>query len=249
MNKMKVSDFITFIKSKMGCYYWFGTIGQKSSWSLFYDRRAAYPSQYKNVADYKSQIENPKQCFDCAGLVKSPFVYPTYHSEYDLGATGIYGKCTKKGKLTSISQLKDGYLVFKGNDKTKTHVAVYIAGKVYEAKGHKWGCLSSTFVLSQYSYWAEYYMVDYNEEPVVEPELKEGDVLVVTTKYTELMLRGYASVSAPIVQRMKKGTKVVYLGEKKTDNKYTWLKVRCGSVIGWSCEEEKGKGYKYLTKT
>lgn len=248
MDKVKVSDFITFIKSKMGCYYWFGTIGQKSSWGLFYDRKKAYPSQYKNVEDYRSQIENPKQCFDCAGLVKSLFVYPTYHSQYDLGATGIYGKCTKKGKLTSISQLKDGYLVFKGNDKTKTHVAVYIGGKVYEAKGHKWGCLSSTFVISQYPYYAEYYMVDYEEGSVIDTEPKNGDLLEVTTRYTELMLRGYASTSAPILQRMKKGWKVTYLGEQKEDSTGLWYKVKCNSLVGWSCAKENSKDYWYLSK-
>lgn len=246
MNKLKVEDFITFIKSKMGCYYWFGTVGQKSSLALYNDRKKDYPSQYKNFSDYEVQIKNPKQCFDCAGLVKSPFVYPVYHSEYDLGATGIYGKCVKKGKLTNIKQLKNGYLVFKGNDKTKTHVAVYIDGKVYEAKGHKWGCLSSNFVLSQYPYWAEYYMVDYSS--AMDPVVPTNDILEVTTKYTELMLRAYASTSAPILQRMKKGWKVTYLGETKEDSKYKWVKVRCNTVIGWACEEEKGKGYKYLTK-
>lgn len=247
MNKIKVDDYIKFIKSKMGCYYWFGTIGQKSSWSLFYDRKKAYPSQYKNVEDYRSQIANPKQCFDCAGLVKSPFVYPTYHSEYDLGATGIYGKCTKKGKLTNISQLKNGYLIFKGNDKTKTHVAVYIDGKVYEAKGHKYGCLSSTFVMSQYPYYAEYYMIDYSEEPAPD-DLKKGDTLEVTTKFTELMLRSYASTNAPVLQRLKKGSKVIYEGEKTDNSTGTWLKVRYNSVIGWACSHENSKTYDYLTK-
>lgn len=160
---MKVSEYIKFITSKVGCYYWFGTIGQKSSWSLFYDRKKAYPNQYKNVEDYRKQIENPKQCFDCAGLVKSPFVYPKYNSAYDLGATGIYGKCKVKGPLTSNTKLYDGLLVFKGNDKTKTHVGVYIAGKVYEAKGHKYGVIDDSFNRANWGYWAEYYPIDYTE--------------------------------------------------------------------------------------
>lgn len=160
---MKVSEYIKFITSKVGCYYWFGTIGQKSSWSLFYDRKKSYPNQYKNVEDYRKQIENPKQCFDCAGLVKSPFVYPKYNGAYDLGATGIYGKCKVKGKLTASTKLYDGLLVFKGNDKTKTHVGVYIAGKVYEAKGHKYGVIDDSFNRANWSFWAEYYPIDYSE--------------------------------------------------------------------------------------
>ena len=247
MNKVKVADFITFIKSKMGCYYWFGTFGQKASKALYAEKKKQYPKYY-TASDYEKQIANPKQCFDCAGLVKSLFVYPTYHAEYDLGATGIYGKCTKKGKLTSLSQLKDGYLIFKGNDKQKTHVAVYIGGKVYEAKGHAYGCLLSKFVMSQYPYYAEYYMVDYSDQPAPDPSPKEGDILEVTTRYTELMLRSYASTSAPVVQRMKKGWKVTYLGEKKEDSTGLWYKVRCNTVIGWSCAKEKSKDYWYLTK-
>lgn len=159
---MKSKEYVKFITSKVGCYYWFGTIGQKSSWQLYYDRKKAYPNQYKQN-DYAKQIANPKQCFDCAGLVKSPFVYPKYNASFDLGATGIYGKCTVKGKLTSSTKLYDGYLVFKGNDKTKTHVGVYIAGKVYEAKGHAYGVIDKAFNMSDWSYWAEYYPIDYSD--------------------------------------------------------------------------------------
>ena len=246
MNKIKVSDYIKFIKSKMGCYYWYGTFGQKASKALYAEKKKQY-SKYYTASDYDKQIANPKQCFDCAGLVKSPFVYPTYHSEYDLGATGIYGKCIKKGKLTNINQLKNGYLIFKGNDKQKTHVAVYIDGRVYEAKGHAYGCLDSKFVMSQYPYYAEYYMIDYSEEPAPE-DLKKGDTLEVTTKFTELMLRSYASTKAPVLQRLKKGSNVIYEGEKTTDSTGTWLKVRYNSVIGWACSHENSKTYDYLTK-
>lgn len=247
MSKMKVSAYLDFINSAYG-YYWFGCIGQKSSWALFYDRKKAYPSAYKNVEDYRKQIENPKPCYDCAGMVKSPFVYPKYNSAYDLGATGIYGKCTKKGDLTSEKQLKPGYLVFKGNSKTKTHVAVYLGnGKIKEAKGHAYGIVISNLDLSKYKYWAEYYAVDYTESSD-DNSLKEGDILVVTTKYTALMMRAYASTSAPILQRLKKGSKVLYQG-KETDNSVGhWLMVKYNNVIGWACSKENKKDYNYLTK-
>lgn len=248
MAKMLVSDYKTFIDGAYG-YYWMGTIGQMASWSLYYDLKKDYPKYY-TASDFSKQIANPKPCYDCAGLVKSPFVYPKYNASYDKGATGIYNACNKKGKLSSESQLKPYYLVFKGNDKTKTHVAVYLGnGKIKEAKGHAYGVVISNLDLSKYKYWAEYYAVDYSDSvPTPEPVLKEGDILTVTTKYTELMLRAYASTSAPILQRLKKGSKVVYQG-KETDNSVGhWLMIKYNNVIGWACSKENKKDYNYLTK-
>ena len=132
---IKSSEFISFVKSKVGCYYWFGTFGQLASNYLFNDRKKAYPNYY-TASDFAKQIADPKPCFDCAGLVKSKFVYPKYSAADDLGATGIYGKCNIKGVISDWQKLKNGYLVFKGNDKNKSHVGIYIDGKIYEAKGH-----------------------------------------------------------------------------------------------------------------
>lgn len=231
----KVNDYLSFIKKQVGNYYWFGTFGQKASWALYNNRKKAYPKYY-TASDFASQIAHPKPCFDCAGLVKSPFVYPKYNAKDDLGASGIYGKCKVKGKLTSEKQLKPGYLVFKGNDKTKTHVGVYIgSNKVIEAKGHVYGVIESKFS-SAWKYWAEYYNVDYSEEvkptpiPVPDPELKAGDILTVNTKIDPLRLRMGPSLSAPIVCLMKKGFKVTYLGVKSGD----WLKVRYRTMIGYA---------------
>lgn len=243
---LKVSDYLKFIRSAYG-YYWFGTFGQKASQALFNEKKKQYPNQYK-ASDFPSQIANPKPCYDCAGLVKSPFVYPKYNAAYDLGATGIYNKCKNKGDLKSESQLKPGYLVFKGNAKTKSHVAVYLGnGKIKEAKGHAYGIVESSLDLSKYKFWAEYYAVDYSEAPAAPvEELKTGDILIVSIKYNSsyLSLRAYASTSAPTLKKMKKGTKVTYLGERSG----SWLKVSCGNLIGWACQHESGKDYDYLTK-
>lgn len=158
---MEVKEFVDFIKSKVGCYYWFGTFGQTASKRLYEEKKKQYPNYY-TASDFEQQIANPKQCFDCAGLIKSPFLYPKYNSAYDLGATGIYGKCSVKGKLVHEVQLKDGYLLFRGNDKTKNHVGVFIEGKVYEAKGHKYGVIAKPYNFDDWGYYAEYYAIDYD---------------------------------------------------------------------------------------
>lgn len=230
--KKKVNEFLSFIKKQVGNYYWFGTFGQKSSWSLYNDRKKAYPRQY-TASDYASQIANPKACYDCAGLVKSMWVYPKYNSADDLGATGIYGKCKIKGVLKSENQLKPGYLIFKGNDKTKSHVGVYIgSGKVIEAKGHAYGVIESKFG-SAWKYYAEYYNVDYSSavpDPVPSDELKPGTKLHVNTLIDPLRLRTAPSLTAPVVCLMKKGSEVTYLGEKSGE----WLKVKYKTMIGWA---------------
>ena len=242
---MNNKEFADYCKSKVGCYYWFGTFGQKASKALYLEKKKQYPKYY-TASDFEKQIANPKQVFDCAGLVKSIILLKKYSAADDLGATGIYGKCKKKGKISNISDLKPGTLIFKGNDSTKTHVGVYIgSGKLVEAKGHAYGVVESSYS-SAFKYWAEYYAVDYSEEPV--KPLQPGDTLEVTTHYTELMLRSYASTSAPILQRLKKGYKVIYQGEESDNSTGHWLKVKYGSVVGWACSKENSKNYYYLTK-
>lgn len=173
---MKVKEFVDFIKSKVGCYYWYGTFGQIASKRLYDEKKKQYPNYY-TASDFPEQIANPKQCFDCAGLVKSPFLYPKYNSAYDLGATGIYGKCSVKGKLVHEVQLKDGYLLFRGNDKTKNHVGVFIEGKVYEAKGHKYGVIAKPYNFDDWGYYAEYYPIEYDSAST--PEKPSNDSLYI----------------------------------------------------------------------
>lgn len=239
-------EFASYAKSKVGCYYWFGTFGQKASKALYAEKKAQYPKYY-TASDFSKQIANPKQVFDCAGLVKSIILLKKYTPADDLGATGIYSKCKVKGVIKDINALKVGTLLYKGNDKQKTHVGVYLgSGKIAEAKGHAYGVVESSYN-STWKYYSEYYAVDYNEFSD-DNSLKDGDVLVVTTKYTELMLRAYASTSAPVLQRLKKGSKVIYQGKETDNSTGHWLLVKYNSVIGWACSKERSKDYNYLTE-
>lgn len=241
-------EFVSYAKSKVGCYYWFGTFGQKASKALYAEKKAQYPKYY-TASDFSKQIANPKQVFDCAGLVKSIILLKKYVPADDLGATGIYSKCKVKGTISNINALKVGTLLFKGSDKQKTHVGIYLgSGKIAEAKGHAYGVIESSYN-STWKYWAEYYAVDYSGAELKPDEpLKTGDLMIVSTKYTELMLRSHASTSAPILQRMKKGSKVTYMGEKTNNGTGQWLMVKFNNVVGWACSKESWKDYYYLTK-
>ena len=119
--------------AKVGCYYWFGTFGQMASRSLYNSKKAQYPKYY-TASDFNAQIADPKQVFDCAGLIKAYLwtdsindTTPTYKSSQDYGATGFYNQAKVKGNLPK-SGLKVGTLLFKGGEKTKSHVGVYCGG-------------------------------------------------------------------------------------------------------------------------
>lgn len=235
---MKASEFVQWAYEKVGCYYWYGTFGQKASKQLYNEKKNQYPKYY-TASDYESQIANPKQCYDCAGLVKSKWVYPKYNAADDLGATGLYGKCTIKGVLDPKT-LKPGMLLFKGNDKTKTHVGIYTGdnNQIIEAKGHAYGVIIST-LNDSWKYQAEYYNVDYAAEDI-SPEPSPEPVttickhsLIVNTIKDPLMLRDGPGTKYPVLYRMPKGSIVEWSGVEQGD----WLKVKYQKVTGWAHKE------------
>lgn len=226
-------EFANYCKSKVGCFYWMGTFGQRGTQALFNEKKKMYPSYY-TASDFPAQIKANKQVFDCAGLVKSILILNKYNSKDDLGATGIYSKCTKKGLVSKVSDLKVGTLLFKGTDKQKTHVGVYIGdNKIVEAKGHAYGVVTSTYS-SSFKYYAEYYGVTYSaDEPkVVEPTNSCGSShkdMVVNTKYDDLMLRSGPGTNYPIMAKMPRGSTVTYLGHAEGD----WYIVKYRTYIGY----------------
>lgn len=233
----KVSEFLDFIMKQVGCYYWYGTFGQTASKQLYNEKKAQYPKYY-TASDFPDQIATPKACYDCAGLVKSMWVYPKYNAADDLGATGIYGKCTVKGSINETNKNGDhirlipGYLLFKGNDKTKSHVGIYIGNnKIIEAKGHAYGVITSE-LNDTWKYYAEYYNVDYSAEVQPDPDTPPycEHIMEVATLTDPLMLREGPGISFPVLYRLPKGTKVYWQGEKSGD----WLKVKYRNTWGWA---------------
>lgn len=170
------SGLVEYAKSKVGCYYWFGTFGQMASRSLYNSKKKQYPDYY-TASDFNTQIANPKQVFDCAGLIKAYLwtndiddTHPVYKSSQDFGATGFYNNAKVKGSISSFDKIA-GRLVFRGTDKTKTHVGVYIGdGYVVEAKGHAYGVVKSTYDSSKWQYWAQCHLIEEDVKPEPQPE-------------------------------------------------------------------------------
>ena len=155
---MKTNAYLVkYAKAQHGKPYWFGTYGQKASKALYYAKKKQYPKYYK-AKDFPSQYG--QKVHDCAGLIKgalwckTPTSSPRYNKKQDFGANGFYTHAKKKGKISTFPK-KPGQLVFKGTDKKKTHIGVYIgSGKVEEAKGHKYGVVRSK-LSSGWKYWAQ----------------------------------------------------------------------------------------------
>lgn len=151
------SYLVKYAKAQVGRPYWFGTYGQKATAALYHKKKKQYPKHYK-TKDFPKQYG--KKVHDCAGLIKgalwsnTPNSQPKYNKNQDFGATGFYNKAKKKGRISTFDR-KSGRLVFKGNDKTKTHVGVYSGGYVYEAKGHAYGVRKTKFNKRYWPYWAQ----------------------------------------------------------------------------------------------
>lgn len=169
---MKSSSWlVTYARVQVGKPYWFGTFGQTGSAALHQSKKKQYPSQY-TASDFPSQYG--KRVHDCAGLVKGALwsehidSVPVYKASEDYSANKFYTKATAKGPIITMPDIP-GILVFKGTDKQKNHIGVYIGnGRVIEAKGHKYGVVESS-ISSGWKYWGKCNLFSYEEAPVQAP--------------------------------------------------------------------------------
>lgn len=155
---MKTNAYlIEYATAQIGRPYWFGTFGNTANAALYKAKKAQYPKYY-TAKNYPSQYG--QRVHDCAGLIKgalwsaTPNSTPKYNAKQDYGATGFYNAAKKKGKISTFDKV-NGRLVFKGNEKTKTHVGVYVDGYVIEAKGHAYGVVKTKFNAASWPYWAQ----------------------------------------------------------------------------------------------
>lgn len=107
-------------------YYIYGTYGQKLTSSLVESKIKQYPSFYRNstrIKNARNAVGKYAYAYDCVGLIKcylfGGFGNVKYNSKYDLSANGMYNKCTEKGKISSIPNIK-GLLVWMDG-----HIGVY----------------------------------------------------------------------------------------------------------------------------
>lgn len=159
-----ISWLITYAKAQLGRPYWYGCFGQTANAALYNSKKKQYPSQY-TATDFSKQYG--KKVHDCAGLIKGALWCssvdgsPAYNANEDYNANRFYLNATSKGPISSLPNVP-GMLVFKGTDKNKNHIGVYIgSGKVIEAKGHKYGVVESS-ISSGWKYWGKCNLFNYD---------------------------------------------------------------------------------------
>ena len=157
---------VTYAKAQVGLPYWCGTYGKIASEALYQAKKKQLPAFY-TANDFRSQFG--KRVHDCIGLVKgymwsaSPTSPPQYNGSQDKGVEGMYKVCTLKGSTAQMNKAIDGLLVF---NKTLGHVGVYCSnGKVYEAMGHAYGVVETTFNTQRWAYWGMCPYITYNDTP------------------------------------------------------------------------------------
>lgn len=111
-------------------YYIYGTFGQKLTSQLVESKIKQYPKFYRTAerrANARNAVGKKKYAYDCVGLIKcylfGGYGNVKYNSKYDLSANGMYNKCTQKGKIKDIPNIK-GLLVWMDG-----HIGVYDGNK------------------------------------------------------------------------------------------------------------------------
>lgn len=170
-------QLVEYAKKIVGLPYWYGTYGQIATYSLLTYKKNQYPGYYR-ANDFKNQIG--KKVFDCIGVIKG-FLWsdtfesnPKYDPDTDVGACTMYRISKEKGKISSMPNIQ-GILLFKGRTPGQIHhVGVYADGYVYEAKGHKYGCLKTKFNKNEWQYWSKCPFIEYLENDTETNEKNEN---------------------------------------------------------------------------
>lgn len=211
------SGLVAYCKAQVGKPYWMGTFGQTACNALYQQKKAQYPDYY-TAKDFEKQFG--QRVHDCVGLIKgylwsdTPTSAPKYNANQDVGADGMFKKCTVSGKISTFQKIP-GQCVFKGTDSKKSHIGVYVGNDtVIEAKGHKYGVVCSN-ITDNWKYWGQCCWI---ENDSVAPQPTPTPVPVsqaYTGEFPTLPSRGY-------FKKGDKGKEVV-----KLQNLLMWISPGC----------------------
>lgn len=213
------SDFIDFLKSRVGCGYVLGTYGQICTQQLLEDRAVADPENGSSYYLGDCARWMGKLVTDCSGLIEW-FLLKRGVSNCDSYSGGMYKQwCTERSTSISIMPRIPGIAVFKRNDKGVYHVGIYVGkDRVIEAKGAMYGVVVSQFSADDewnawgYLDWLNYDLQDSDvtQLPIVADALTYGPLPgypdIRTSAAEEVEHSG--SYASPVYRKGDSGTKV-----------------------------------------
>jgi len=131
----RLQDFIDGVTENIGYGYVYGTQGEIPTARYIEKLAKVFGKQHYYFNGYSAEKWIGIKSFDCSGL----FVYELRRRGYidknaDYTAFGLYTELCEKIRS---SDLRNGDLVFRGNP--ISHVGMYLDGKVFHAKGTKYG--------------------------------------------------------------------------------------------------------------
>ena len=213
------SDFIDFLKSRVGCGYVLGTYGQICTQQLLENRAVADPENGSSYYLGDCARWMGKLVTDCSGLIEW-FLLKQGVSNCDSYSGGMYKQwCSERSTSISIMPRIPGIAVFKRNDKGVYHVGIYVGkDRVIEAKGAMYGVVVSQFSADDewnawgYLDWLNYDLQDSDvtQLPIVADALTYGPLPgypdIRTSAAEEVEHSG--SYASPVYRKGDSGTKV-----------------------------------------
>lgn len=207
-------------------YYIYGTYGQKLTLELVNSKIKQYPRFYRTqsrINNARNAVGRYKYAYDCVGLIKcylfGGFGNVKYNSKYDLSANGMYNKCTEKGKIKNIPNIK-GLLVWMDG-----HIGVYDGKKyTYECtvSGGTFRIIKTVAKTRGWTNWGKCAYIKYENDK--KEENKEFKKYYIKVTANRLNVREGAGTQYKVVKTIKKDEKWLIRDEKNG-----WGKIR----IGW----------------
>jgi len=211
MPKAKASEFVSYIKSKVGSAYLWGGQGES-----LYDIIAMY-------ADKKNQSESNTvkmlgfledkgiqniQFFDCSGLgVK--FLLEQDAISYDMTADELYRKCKK----ISSKEIRPSDMAFLVNSSGKaTHIGYFVGDNiVVHALNQSRGVIEENLAKRKWVFGRPEFCLEYDLEPKIDiTSLKPGDMITIDKKINGYNNAANAMAGVNPVITYSAGTYYVY---------------------------------------
>ncbi len=229
---VSVWSLVSYIRSKVGCGYVWGSSGEICSRSFRQDMARRVPSQAGAILGNSAKWDG-LQVFDCASLIREAF--EANGIKKASGATTIWRTWpfAEKGTIDTLPVNEPGIAVFRAESGSKDkmgHIGMTIGGSfIVDARGSAYGVLLGNLTSTKWTHWARFADVDYR---AVRPDLLDVLPGVVQTQNGSLNVRARPSTSAQVVTKLPKGAAIsVYKdGQTQAD----WLKVYYAGGVSYA---------------